>query len=441
MHSLAIELKRLNYVVTGSDDVIYEPSKSSLIENDLYPKELGWHESNIKDDLDFVILGMHARSDNPELKLAKHKKIKIYSFPEFVYEYSKNKTRVVIAGSHGKTTIASMVLHVLKNNTINVDYLLGAKIEGLSNSVSLSNENDFIIIEGDEYLSSRIHDTPKFHVYKPNIALISGISWDHVNVFPTFDIYKNQFGVFIDKIVDGGVLIYNDNDLEILDLLKNNQNFIRKIPYSRHNYIAKDNKFFIETDEGILPLKIFGKHNMENLSAAKQVCNLIGLTDDEFYNSILTFKGATNRLQLKEIKLGRSVIIDFAHSPSKLKASIDAVKTNFSGELVGVYELHTFSSFHKKFQSHYQGTMDKCDFPVIFIDRSNPKLKNQDLDEESLKKSFNNLKMKFIFDKDELDNYIMSFKQLNLNLLLMSSGKFGGIDVDRLSKNFCNNVG
>ena len=441
MHSLAIELKRLNYVVTGSDDVIYEPSKSSLIENDLYPKELGWHESNIKDDLDFVILGMHARSDNPELKLAKHKKIKIYSFPEFVYEYSKNKTRVVIAGSHGKTTIASMVLHVLKNNTINVDYLLGAKIEGLSNSVSLSNENDFIIIEGDEYLSSRIHDTPKFHVYKPNIALISGISWDHVNVFPTFDVYKNQFGVFIDKIVDGGVLIYNDNDLEILDLLKNNQNFIRKIPYSRHNYIAKDNKFFIETDEGILPLKIFGKHNMENLSAAKQVCNLIGLTDDEFYNSILTFKGATNRLQLKEIKLGRSVIIDFAHSPSKLKASIDAVKTNFSGELVGVYELHTFSSFHKKFQIHYRGTMDKCDYPIIFIDRSNPKLKNQDLDEESLKKSFNNLKMKFIFDKDELDNYIMSFEQLNLNLLLMSSGKFGGIDVDRLSKNFCNNVG
>ena len=441
MHSLAIELKRLNYVVTGSDDVIYEPSKSSLIENDLYPKELGWHESNIKDDLDFVILGMHARSDNPELKLAKHKKIKIYSFPEFVYEYSKNKTRVVIAGSHGKTTIASMVLHVLKNNTINVDYLLGAKIEGLSNSVSLSNENDFIIIEGDEYLSSRIHDTPKFHVYKPNIALISGISWDHVNVFPTFDVYKNQFGVFIDKFVDGGVLIYNDNDLEILDLLKNNQNFIRKIPYSRHNYIAKDYKFFIETDEGILPLKIFGKHNMENLSGAKQVCNLIGLTDDEFYNSILTFKEATNRLQLKEIKLGRSVIIDFAHSPSKLKASIDAVKTNFSGELVGVYELHTFSSFHKKFQIHYKGTMDKCDYPVIFIDRSNPKLKNQDLDEESLKKSFNNLKMKFIFDKDELDNYIMSFEQLNLNLLLMSSGKFGGIVVDGLSKIFCNNVG
>ena len=303
MHSLAIELKRLNYVVTGSDDVIYEPSKSSLIENDLYPKELGWHESNIKDDLDFVILGMHARSDNPELKLAKHKKIKIYSFPEFVYEHSKNKTRVVISGSHGKTTIASMVLHVLKNNAIKVDYLLGAKIEGLSNSVSLSNENDFIIIEGDEYLSSRIHDTPKFHVYKPNIALISGISWDHVNVFPTFDVYKNQFGVFIDKIVNGGVLIYNDNDLEILDLLKNNQNFIRKIPYSRHNYIAKDNKFFIETDEGILPLKIFGKHNMENLSAAKQVCNLIGLTDDEFYNSIVTFKGATKRLQLKESKL------------------------------------------------------------------------------------------------------------------------------------------
>lgn len=441
MHSLAIELKRLNYIVTGSDDVIYEPSKSSLIENDLYPNKLGWHESKIKDDLDFIILGMHAKSNNPELNLAKQKKIKIYSFPEFIYEYSKNKTRVVVAGSHGKTTIASMVLHVLKDNAIKVDYILGAKIEGLSNSVRLSDENDFIIIEGDEYLSSRIHNTPKFHVYKPNIALISGISWDHINVFPTFDIYKNQFSVFIDKIVNGGILIYNDNDLEILDLLKNNQNFIRKIPYSRHNYMVKDNKFFIETDEGLLPLKIFGKHNMENLSAAKQVCNLIGLTDNDFYNSITTFNGATNRLQLIETKLGRSVIKDFAHSPSKLKASIDAVKTNFNGELVGIYELHTFSSFDKKFQIHYQGSMDLCDYPVIFIDKSNPKLKNIDLDEESLKKSFKNQKMKFIYDKEELDGYVKSLDQDNLNLLLMSSGKFGGIDVEQLSLNFCNNVG
>ena len=334
-----------------------------------------------------------------------------------------------------------MVLHVLKDNAIKVDYILGAKIEGLSNSVRLSDENDFIIIEGDEYLSSRIHNTPKFHVYKPNIALISGISWDHINVFPTFDIYKNQFSVFIDKIVNGGILIYNDNDLEILDLLKNNQNFIRKIPYSRHNYMVKDNKFFIETDEGLLPLKIFGKHNMENLSAAKQVCNLIGLTDNDFYNSITTFNGATNRLQLIETKLGRSVIKDFAHSPSKLKASIDAVKTNFNGELVGIYELHTFSSFDKKFQIHYQGSMDLCDYPVIFIDKSNPKLKNIDLDEESLKKSFKNQKMKFIYDKEELDGYVKSLDQDNLNLLLMSSGKFGGIDVEQLSLNFCNNVG
>ena len=441
MHCLAIELKRLDFIVSGSDDVIYEPSKSSLIENDLFPNKLGWYESNIRDDLDFIILGMHAKSDNPELKLAKQKKIKIYSFPEFVYEYSKNKTRVVIAGSHGKTTITSMVLHVLKDNVIKVDYLLGAKIEGLSNSVGLSDENDFIIIEGDEYLSSRIHNTPKFHLYKPNIALISGISWDHINVFPTFDIYKNQFRIFIDKIVDGGVLIYNDNDLEILDLLKINENYIRKIPYSRHNYIAKNNKFFIETDEGVLPLKIFGKHNMENLSAAKQVCNLIGLNDEKFYNSISTFQGASNRLQLTETKFGRSVIKDFAHSPSKLKASIDAVKTNFHGELVGVYELHTFSSFDKKFQIHYQGTMDLCDYPVIFIDRSNPKLKNRDLDEESLKKSFKNHNIKFVYDNDELENYIMSLDQQNLNLLLMSSGKFGGIDIDQLSKNFCNNVG
>ena len=440
MHSLAIELKRLGFIVTGSDDAIYEPSKSSLIENDLFPQKLGWYEENIKEDLDFIVLGMHAKSDNLELKVAKQKKIKIYSFPEFIYEYSKNKTRVVIAGSHGKTTITSMILHVLNDNAIKVDYLLGAKIEGFSNSVSLSDENDFIIIEGDEYLSSRIHNTPKFHVYQPNIALISGISWDHINVFPTFDIYKNQFKIFIDKIINGGVLIYNDEDVEILSLLKTNENYIRKIPYSRPNFTVKNNKFFIETDEGLLPLKIFGKHNMENLSGAKQVCNLIGLTDDEFYNSITTFSGASNRLQVIETKFGRSTIRDFAHSPSKLKASVNAVKTNFDGELVGVYELHTFSSFDEKFQIHYRGSMDLCDYPIIFIDKLNPKFTNIDFDEESLRKSFNNQKVKFIYGKDELNNYIMSLGQQNLNLLLMSSGKFGGLDVAQLSKNFCNNA-
>ena len=440
MHSLAIELKRIGFTVTGSDDVIYEPSKSSLINNDLYPDKLGWYESKITDDLDFVILGMHAKSDNSELKLAKHKKIKIYSFPEFIFEYSKNKTRVVIAGSHGKTTISSMILHVLKDNSKRADYVLGAKIEGLSNSVSLSKKNEFIVIEGDEYLSSRINNVPKFHVYQPNIALISGISWDHINVFPTFNIYKNQFKIFIDKIVNGGVLIYNNKDLEILSLLDGNQNYIRKIPYTEHNFLIRDGRFFIETDEGLLPLKIFGKHNMENLSAAKQVCNLIGLTDDQFYNSITSFKGASNRLEIVETNSARTVIKDFAHSPSKLNASIDAVKSNFKVDLLAVYELHTFSSFDEKFLNEYEGGFDSCDYPVIFIDKSNPKLKNRIFDEESLKKSFKNDRIVFKYDKDELNDYLLNFKEPKICLLLMSSGKFGGLDIGLIGKNFCSHV-
>ncbi len=440
MHSLAIELKRIGFTVTGSDDVIYEPSKSSLINNDLYPEKLGWYESKITDDLDFVILGMHAKIDNSELKLAKHKKIKIYSFPEFIFEYSKNKTRVVIAGSHGKTTISSMILHVLKDNSKIADYVLGAKIEGLSNSVSLSQKNEFIVIEGDEYLSSRINNVPKFHVYQPNIALISGISWDHINVFPTFNIYKNQFKIFIDKIVNGGVLIYNNKDLEILSLLNGNQNYIRKIPYTEHNFLIRDGRFFIETDEGLLPLKIFGKHNMENLSAAKQVCNLIGLTDDQFYNSITSFKGASNRLEIVETSSTRIVIKDFAHSPSKLKASIDAVKSNFKLDLLAVYELHTFSSFDEKFLNEYVGGFDLSDYPVIFIDKLNPKLKNIRFDEESLKKSFKNDRVVFKYDKDELYDYLLNFKEPNICLLLMSSGKFGGLDIGLIGKNFCRHV-
>ncbi len=440
MHSLAIELKRIGFTVTGSDDVIYEPSKSSLINNDLYPEKLGWYESKITDDLDYVILGMHAKSDNSELKLAKHKKIKIYSFPEFIFEYSKNKTRVVIAGSHGKTTISSMILHVLRDNGKKVDYVLGAKIEGLSNSVSLSQKNEFIVIEGDEYLSSRINNVPKFHVYQPNIALISGISWDHMNVFPTFNIYKNQFKIFIDKIVNGGVLIYNNKDLEILSLLDGNQNYIRKIPYTVHNFLIRDGRFFIETDEGLLPLKIFGKHNMENLSAAKQVCNLIGLTDDQFYNSITSFKGASNRLEIVETNSARTVIKDFAHSPSKLNASIDAVKSNFKVDLLAVYELHTFSSFDEKFLDEYEGGFDSCDYPVIFIDKLNPKLKNRRFDEESLKKSFKNDRIVFKYDKDELNDYLLNFKEPKICLLLMSSGKFGGLDIGLIGKNFCSYV-
>ena len=390
MHSLAIELKRRGFDVTGSDDAIYEPSKSSLLDNNLLPKKLGWCEKNIKDELDFVILGMHAKSDNIELKIALEKKIKVYSLPQFIYEHSKNKTRVVIGGSHGKTTITSMILHVLEKNNFKTDYILGAKIKGFTNSVHLSEDNEFIIIEGDEYLSSRIHDVPKFHVYKPNIALISGISWDHINVFPTFKTYVDQFKIFINKIINGGVLVYNENDENILNILDSNENFIRKIPYSLHPHISNNNKFFIDSDEGLLPIKFFGKHNMENLSAAKKICNLIGLTDDQF-----------------------------------------------EGKLSAVFELHTFSSFDEDFQKEYRSAFDECDHPIIFFDSNNEKLKDKIINEKNLIDSFSDKRIVFAYDPNQLRDYLLKFDDNNVNLLLMSSGKFGGIDIDMLAKNFC----
>ncbi len=437
MHSLAIELKRRGFDVTGSDDAIYEPSKSSLLDNNLLPKKLGWCEKNIKDELDFVILGMHAKSDNIELKIALEKKIKVYSFPQFIYEHSKNKTRVVIGGSHGKTTITSMILHVLEKNNFKTDYILGAKVKGFTNSVHLSEDNEFIIIEGDEYLSSRIHDVPKFHIYKPNIALISGISWDHINVFPTFKTYVDQFKIFINKIINGGVLVYNENDENILNILDSNENFIRKIPYCLHPHISNNNKFFIDSDEGLLPIKFFGKHNMENLSAAKKICNLIGLTDDQFYSSIVSFEGAGNRLELVEQKNERCVIKDFAHSPSKLIASINAVKSNFEGKLIAVFELHTFSSFDEDFQKEYRSAFDECDHPIVFFDSNNEKLKDKIIDEKNLIDSFSDKRIVFAYDPNQLRDYLLKFDDNNVNLLLMSSGKFGGIDIDMLAKNFC----
>ena len=318
MHNLAIALHLKDYSVTGSDDNIFEPSKSRLDKYGLLPEKLGWFPSKISSDLDFVILGMHAKADNPELLEAKIKNIKILSYPEFIYEMSKDKTRVVIGGSHGKTSITAMILHVLNSNNKDIDFMVGAQLEGFETMVHLTDQNDFILLEGDEYLSSPVDRRPKFHLYQPNIALISGISWDHINVFPTKENYINQFIKFIDTIVQGGVLVYNELDQEVKKITLNCEKSIRKLEYSVPEHFIKNGITFLKTDEGEIPLNIFGDHNLNNLAGAKLVCQLMGVHDEEFYSAITSFKGADKRLETVLNMNDRIVFKDFAHSPLSL---------------------------------------------------------------------------------------------------------------------------
>ena len=440
MHSLAISLKKIGYNVSGSDDKLYEPSASRLRLHGLYPNSLGWDTNNINDNLDFVILGMHAKKDNPELLKAQNLGLDIYSYPDFIFKVSQTKTRIVIGGSHGKTSITSMILHVLQNNNIKVDYVLGAQLDGFENTVSLSDDNEFIIIEGDEYLSSPIDSSPKFFKYKANIALISGISWDHINVFESPQVYANQFSLFIDTIVDGGVVVYNELDTTVKDIVMNNQSFVRKIEYNLPDYNISDNQIFINSDEGQIPLQIFGKHNLSNLEGARKICSLLGVFDEDFYNSISSFRGASKRLQIIYNDHKNLLIRDFAHSPSKLKASVDAVRETFTDSfIIAVYELHTFSSFNSNFINQYSGTLDNCDLPIVFFDKKNNKLDSSDtINNESISNAFNIPNLIVIDNPDDLFSYLFSMEYNKTCLLLMSSGNFGSMDIDKLKSHISN---
>ena len=436
MHSLAISLANSGYQVTGSDDKIYDPSLTRLKKYDILPNDFGWFPEKISNDLDVVILGMHAKNNNPELLRAKELNLNIVSYPEFIYNFSKNKTRIVIGGSHGKTTITSMILHVLNDNNFLIDYVLGAQLEGFDNTVLLSTQNEFILIEGDEYLSSPVDLTPKFHKYKANIALISGISWDHVNVFDSPESYAKQFDLFIDSIVDGGVLIFNELDSLLSDIVKDNNSYIRKIEYNLPEHSVSNNNVFINTSEGNIPLQVFGEHNLSNIEAAKKICSLLGVLDDDFYNSISTFKGASKRLEIIYKGLNNLLIRDFAHSPSKLKASVNAVRGTFSNKfLIAVFELHTFSSLDPKFIQQYSGCLDNCDLPIIFLDNNNKKIQNSEsINDEVISSAFNIKNLIIIKSNIDLFNYLTSLKYDNACLLLMSSGNFGLLDLDDIKK-------
>jgi UDP-N-acetylmuramate: L-alanyl-gamma-D-glutamyl-meso-diaminopimelate ligase len=437
MHNLAITLKQLGYEVSGSDDKIYDPSKSRLKKHNLLPKNLGWFPELIDKEIDFIVLGMHAKKDNPELLKALDLDCKIYSYPELIFEFSKSKTRITIGGSHGKTTVSSMILHVLNFYDIKVDYLLGAQIEGFENMVHISDDNDFILIEGDEYLSSPIDNTPKFHKYNSNIAVITGIAWDHINVFHTFENYVSQFEKFIETITDGGVLVFNELDKLVLDTVNKSDKTIRKIGYGKPDFEIVDEVTYIKTSEGNVPLKVFGDHNLSNLSAAKQICALMGVFDDEFFAAIASFKGASKRLETIYRDKNKIIIKDFAHSPSKLKATIDAVKNQFSNKnIIAAYELHTFSSFNQKFIKEYLNSMLSANMKIVYYDNEVLKKRGEfNINEKTIKDSFGSDDLIVISKKSVLEKIMLKINLDNSVLLMMSSGNFSSIDMISLTNN------
>ena len=436
MHNLALALHLKGDPITGSDDEIFEPSKGRLEARGLLPDTFGWFPEKITSDIDAIILGMHAKADNPELLKAEELGISIYSYPEFLYEQSKNKTRVVIGGSHGKTTITSMILHVMHYHDKEVDYMVGAQLEGFDVMVKLTNENDFIVLEGDEYLSSPIDRRPKFHLYKPNIALLSGIAWDHINVFPTYENYVEQFEVFLNQITNGGAIIYNEEDSEVKRVVEESASAIKRYPYGTPSYSVEDGQTLLDAPEGHMPIEVFGKHNLNNLEGARWICQLMGVDADDFYEAISTFKGASKRLE-KIAESTRSVAYkDFAHSPSKVKATTEALKNQYPDrELLACLELHTYSSLNPDFLKEYKGALDAADKAVVFYSPHAVQVKKlHPISEKQIAESFEREDLLIFTDPAGFKDFLFGQNFEDTSLLLMSSGDYGGLDFNELKK-------
>lgn len=436
MHNLALALHNKGYKVTGSDDAIFEPSKSRLEKKGLLPIEMGWFPEKITADIEAIILGMHAKADNPELLKAQELGLKIYSYPEFLYEQSKNKTRVVIGGSHGKTTITSMILHVMHYHNIDVDYMVGAQLEGFDTMVHLTHENDFIVLEGDEYLSSPIDRRPKFHLYQPNIALLSGIAWDHINVFPTFENYLEQFEIFASQITKGGILVYNEEDENVKKVAEETTNTIRRIAYQTPSYSVEDGTTLLDTPEGPMPIEVFGAHNLNNLAGAKWICQNMGVDEADFYEAIASFKGASKRLEKIAQGKGRVAYKDFAHSPSKVSATTKAVKAQYPDrKLVACLELHTYSSLDAKFLKEYEGALDAADVAVVFYSPDAVKIKQlEEVTYDQIAQSFQRDDLIIYTNPAEFKEFLFNYDLNNSALLLMSSGNYGGLNFDEVKQ-------
>ncbi len=432
MHNLALALQKMGHQISGSDDEIYEPSKSLLQKNGLLPESEGWNPEKITSDLDVVILGMHARADNPELLKAQELGLNIQSYPSFLYEYSKNKQRIVIAGSHGKTSITSMILHVLKKLNKKFDYLVGARIEGFDLMAQLS-DAPIIIIEGDEYLASAIDRRAKFLLYQPHIALVSGIAWDHINVYPTFESYSESFKQLITALPKAGTLIFDETDELLKNLAPLAAEDVNKIPYQSHESIIQNGKTILKGLNGkSYELSIFGSHNLKNLNGARLICEQFGIEATEFYEAIQDFKGAAKRLEVVTEKETCTIYKDFAHAPSKVKATTEAVKKQFPNrKLIACLELHTYSSLNPTFIPQYEGSLNLADEAVIFLSEHARTIKKMDrMEESTVQTYFKHPNLKVLRTKDELSSYLKSKSWENCNLLMMSSGTFDGIESD-----------
>jgi len=436
MHNLALALHHKGYQITGSDDEIFEPAKSRLAKVDLLPEKIGWFPEKITTALDAVILGMHAREDNPELLKTNRLGIKIYSYPEFLYEQSKNKIRIVVGGSHGKTTITAMIIHVLQHLNINCDYMVGAQLEGFDVMVKLSDEAQIMVLEGDEYLTSPIDRRPKFHLYQPTVGIVSGIAWDHINVFPTFEFYVDQFKIFAEMIPEIGHFIFCKDD-SVLQKMSEQANIrATKTEYSVHPHSIDAGVTFLKTSFGDIPLQIFGKHNLTNINAARLACNSAGISDPQFYSAIQSFKGASNRLELLYKNDTCAVYKDFAHSPSKLKATVEALKMQFPDKkLVACMELHTFSSLTENFLNQYDGAMDCADVGIIFFNPDTVAHKKlPPISSEMIFNAFQRNDLEVFHTAKQLEERILKMSYKDTIFAFMSSGNFGGVDLSK----FCN---
>lgn len=436
MHNLAIALCKKGYQVTGSDDEIFEPAKSRLERYGLLPKTIGWNPDLIDENINAVILGMHAKEDNPELIKAKQLGLKIYSYPEYLYEISSSKIRVVVGGSHGKTSITAMILHALQTLNVKTDYMVGAMLEGFEVMVKVEDDSKYMVLEGDEYLSSTLDRRPKFHLYKPDIAIINGIAWDHINVFPTFENYVEQFKIFADKIENGGRLIYFDGDENIRNIAANVRNDIKTMPYNGLNFRVENGKTIVLNGDKEYPMLVFGRHNMINMNAAMLACESLGINRDSFLETMQSFKGAAKRLELLASNDTKAIYTDFAHSPSKLKATIEAVKEQYPNrKLVACMELHTFSSLSKNFLEQYKGCMNKADKALVYYNHHAIELKRlEDLSVELVEKAFDKEGLKVTTDSSEFVQFVKQNAEDNTNILIMSSGNFGGVNIKQLAE-------
>jgi UDP-N-acetylmuramate: L-alanyl-gamma-D-glutamyl-meso-diaminopimelate ligase len=440
MHNMALAMKNKGYLVTGSDDEINEPSRTRLQKQGLLPEKEGWFPEKLDKTYDAVILGMHARADNPELIYAKELGLRVFSYPEYMYEQTKDKIRVVVGGSHGKTTITSMILHVLKHAGKDFDYLVGAQLQGFNTMVRLTKEAPIAVFEGDEYLASPIDRRPKFHLYKPNIAIISGIAWDHINVFPTYKNYVEQFEKFIHLIEPEGSLIYCAADPELKELVQSTEASVIKTAYTVPQHSIENGVTYLIRNSKKIPLKIFGDHNLMNLEGAHLVCEKLGIRDDLFYEAIQVFSGAAKRLEQVKITEDFAFYKDFAHSPSKLKATIEAMKAQYPDRyLVACMELHTFSSLNEDFLKEYKDCMKHADDAIVYFNPhtiEHKKLKPISI--EQVKEAFGDDKLKVFTQSKQVNGYLKAINWKNKNLLMMTSGNFDGVDFVELAGELVN---